>query len=209
MTEGVGILAFGSLIGDPGPEITRATTTRITGVLTPFGVEFARRSDVTRAGAPTLVPLPEGGSPILAQLLVLNVSEEEAKDRLWRRETRRIGQQGHYRDRPKPGPNTLIIDSYPKFGGVAVAFAARFPANIKPLTAQELARLAIESARQLDNGLDGITYLMNAKRDGIITPLLPAYETEVLLRTGAKDLQGALVSIRNRATSGANSKRIV
>jgi hypothetical protein len=48
-----------------------------------------------------------------------------------------------------------------------------------------------------------------AKRDGIITPLLPSYETEVLLRTGAKDLQGALVSIRNRAASGANSKRIV
>jgi hypothetical protein len=88
------------------------------------------------------------GGAVTAELLVLKVPEQEAKDRLWRRETRRIGQGGHYRHSERPGPNTLIIDSYPNFGGVAIALAARFPANIAPLTAHELARLAIAAARE-------------------------------------------------------------
>src|SRR5262245_1570413 len=194
MKGSVGILAFGSLIDEPGPEIEEATTSRITGIFTPFGVEFAR-SSVTRAGAPTLVPLPSGGL-VPAELLVLKVPEQEAKDRLWRREIRRIGQGGHYRHSERPGPNTLIIDTYPNFGGVAIALAARFPANIAPLTAHELARLAIASARHLDNGLDGITYLMNTKRKGIVTPLSPEYEAEILHRTGTEALQAALAQIR-------------
>jgi hypothetical protein len=30
-----------------------------------------------------LVPVREGGSPLLAQILLLNISLSEAKDRLW------------------------------------------------------------------------------------------------------------------------------
>jgi hypothetical protein len=78
----IGILAFGSLIEDPGWEIEEAIVGRKRKVLTPFAVEFAR-SSTKRGDAPTLVPVREGGSPLLAQILLLNISLSEAKDRLW------------------------------------------------------------------------------------------------------------------------------
>ena len=36
--------------------------------------------------------------------------------------------------------------------------------------------------------MDGITYLMNAMKAGIDTPLTPAYEKEILRLTGASNL---------------------
>jgi len=32
------------------------------------------------------VPLPKGGTPVTAQILLVNFSEREAKESLWRRE---------------------------------------------------------------------------------------------------------------------------
>ena len=60
---GVGILAFGSIAGDPGAELAAAVTRRIE-VKTPFAVEFARSSR-SRDGAPTLVPVGEGGAHVV------------------------------------------------------------------------------------------------------------------------------------------------
>jgi hypothetical protein len=45
----VGILAFGSLIDDPGPEIEAALIDRKLNVRTPFNIEFARAS-IKRGG---------------------------------------------------------------------------------------------------------------------------------------------------------------
>ena len=42
MKETVGILAYGSLIDNPGDEIAAATVRTIEEVETPFNVEFAR-----------------------------------------------------------------------------------------------------------------------------------------------------------------------
>ena len=53
----VGILAFGSLIHDPGSELKPKIAMRTRG-MTPFGVEYGRYSSKTRGGAPTLVPHP-------------------------------------------------------------------------------------------------------------------------------------------------------
>ena len=50
----VGILAYGSLIADPGVEIGPLIVRRID-TLTPFPVEYARFS-ATRGGRPTAVP---------------------------------------------------------------------------------------------------------------------------------------------------------
>ena len=61
----VGILAYGSLIEDRGPEIAAAKARIEPGVRTPFKVEFARTSS-TRGGAPTLVPVSIGGEHVLA-----------------------------------------------------------------------------------------------------------------------------------------------
>ena len=196
MEASLGILAFGSLIDNPGAEIEAALVGRKFKIRTPFGVEFAR-SSTKRGGAPTLVPMEQGGTPVLAQILLVNVSEQEAKDRLWRREINRVGQGGHYTRYSNPGPNTLIIDRYENFEGVDVILAARFAATIVPLTAPRLAELAIESARLERTGRDGITYLIDAKRNGITTPLSDAYEQEVLRRLHAVDLSDAIRKIQS------------
>jgi len=67
----IGILAYGSLITHPGQEISSVLDHVIPDVMTPFPVEYARKSG-TRAGAPTLVPVPIGcGTPVKAVVLVL------------------------------------------------------------------------------------------------------------------------------------------
>ena len=85
----IAILAFGSLIEDPGKEIGALISDRIEGVATPFSIEFARSSG-TRCGAPTLIPVDDGGSSVKAVLLVLDsaVGLQQAETLLWRRETR-------------------------------------------------------------------------------------------------------------------------
>jgi hypothetical protein len=87
-----GILAFGSLLDDPGGELRAHVVRRIESVETPFAVEFARSSR-TRDGAPTLVPVPDGGAPVRAAVLVLDdaVDEDLARNLLYRRETRQLG----------------------------------------------------------------------------------------------------------------------
>jgi hypothetical protein len=86
----IGIVAYGSLIDDPAtrfspPRAFLLQTSKLADIKTPFRVEFARRSS-TRAGAPTLVP----GAQVPARIFVLRpeISEQAAKDMLWRRETR-------------------------------------------------------------------------------------------------------------------------
>ncbi len=86
--RGVGILAYGSLISDPGieigPQIARCVPTT-----TPFPVEYARLSS-TRGGAPTVVP-HSSGNPVNAEVLVLSDSVKlpKSKKLLWRLETRK------------------------------------------------------------------------------------------------------------------------
>lgn len=138
-----------------------------------------------------------GGCPVKAHILLLDVVEQEAKDRLWRREIDKIGAGGHYVHRANPGPNTLIIDRYEDLGGVAVVLAARFAATIAPLTAEHLAELAIASVASAQAGRDGITYLIDAKRNGITTPLSSVYEKEILRRTETDDLHEALLKLRS------------
>jgi hypothetical protein len=195
MPRSIGILAFGSLLDSPGKEIEAALVGRKANVVTPFSVEFARRS-MKRGGAPTLVPVKSGGRPVHAQILLLEVAEQEAKDRLWRREINRVGGGGHYVHRANPGPNTLIIDRYENFEGLSVVLAARFAATIAPLTAEHLADLAIASLASAESGRDGITYLIDAKRNGIVTPLSAAYEKEILRRMETADLNKASLKLR-------------
>ena len=77
----IAILAFGSLIEDPGKELHPHIREHIEGIKTPFSIEFARSSS-SRGGGPTLVPVNHGGSPVNAVLLALNPAVEisEARD---------------------------------------------------------------------------------------------------------------------------------
>ena len=75
----IAILAFGSLIEDPGEEIGPLIRDRVEGVRTPFSIEFARRSR-TRGGGPTLIPVDDGGSRLSVPLL----PERPARSVRWR-----------------------------------------------------------------------------------------------------------------------------
>jgi hypothetical protein len=186
----VGILAFGSIVEEPGAELG-AVITRRTRVETPFRVEFARSSR-TRDGAPTLVPVDGGGAHVPAAVLVLDehVTVGAARAMLYRRETGRTD---------GTGAEARWIAELANCGGTDTCLYTALPANIWPLTADKLAELAIDSAAAQAGARrqDGISYLQQQKRRGLVTPLMFPYENAVLARTGARDLDGAWARARS------------
>ena len=199
----VGILAYGSLIDDPGCEIEAVISSKREDVQTPFNVEFARCSS-TRGGAPTLVPVEEGGAQVKAVILVLKerASLDEAKDMLWRRETNNIGTGQCYERPASPEQDKVFVEHLNDFGGISSVIYTRIASNISPLTAPQLAELAIQSATSAHGAekRDGISYLISAKRNGIVTPLSTAYEKEILQKTQSRDLEEAWENCRNKAS---------
>jgi hypothetical protein len=193
MAETVGILAYGSLIGEPGREIESHITRRIS-CRTPFKVEFARTSR-TRNGGPTLVPY-DTGAQVAAQILVVDLPLKEAMDRLYRRETRKIGTNTSYVPPKVATPNMVVVETISPFESIDAVLYTRIGANIEGLTATRLAELAVESARVRQDGSDGISYLMNSKKCGIQTPLSPDYEKEILRLADTDSLEAALASTR-------------
>ncbi len=195
----VGILAFGSILAHPGPELGVAQFDRIDGIETPFRVEFARSSQ-TRDGGPTLVPVNDGGARIPAVVVVLDASvdEEHARDMLYRRESGKVGANVTYSQSKQ-----AWIGELRDFAGVDVCLYTALAPNIQPLTEAHLAELAIKSACAAagTKRRDGISYLNEAKRRGTNTPLMPAYEEEILARTDARDLNEAWEKARSRAVS--------
>jgi hypothetical protein len=197
----IGIFAFGSLIADPGEELDRATESRLDAE-TPFAVEYGRTSRRTRGGAPTLVPVKTGGAKVKATIFVLkdSISEQEARNILWRRETRQVGSGKTYKRPANPGPNSVLVATSRNFMGLDRVFYTDFADSGKLVnpTATELAQLAVGSARDRDvpEGMDGISYLMAAKKAGIKTPLSAEYEKEILRITHSPNLEEALKKAR-------------
>lgn len=200
-SRGVGILAYGSLIDEPGKEIANATIHTRPNIVTPFNLEFARRSR-SRGGAPTLVPVAHGGNPVVGQVFVLDVPEDEAASRLWRREVRKVGSGRNYVAPKEIGPNTVVVRRLEDFAGLDVVLYADITANIEPLTAEVLADLAIESVGNTSLGQDGISYLIAAKNNGIATPLSAQYETEILRRSGCASIEDALATLQEKREGG-------
>lgn len=195
----IGILAYGSLIDEPGSEIEQFEVERRGGVKTPFRVEFARSSD-SRDGAPTLVPVHEGGSYVEATIIVLRdgVDLVEARDILYRRERNRVRQR-ELRYKPDPEePNQVYVELLMDFFSLDYVLYTRIRPNISPLTAEELAKRAVKSA---EGGVgarrrDGISYLIQTKENGVTTLLSGAYEKEILKKTNKDDLQSAWESVQ-------------
>lgn len=191
----IGILAYGSLIEDPGKEIGSLISERREKIRTPFSIEFSRSSS-TRDGAPTVVPVESGGCPVHATILVLDtgVSLDKAEDLLWRRETRNECSDKHYLPPSQPSPNKMVVERISNFEGIDVVLYTKLGANIKDLSAAKLADLAIKSAQGEAGrtGKDGISYLVSVKRQGITTPLMSRYEKEILRKSGASGLEDAL-----------------
>lgn len=196
----IAILAFGSLIEEPGKAICPLIRERISGVRTPFSIEFARSSS-TRDGAPTLIPVDVGGSPVHGVLLVLDsaISLAEAKTLLWRRETRKECSEEQYSRPANPSENQVIVECIERFKGCDLVLYTKIGANIKKPNADHLADLAIKSARRKAGAdeKDGISYLRSAVNQGICTPLLPGYKAAILRKTAAEDLVEARERVRN------------
>ncbi len=186
----IGILAYGLLIDDPRKEIEDLKKEVRDGILTPFHVEFARKSG-TRKDAPTLVPVVDGGSHVNAKLLVLkeNTTLEIAKNALYHRES---GQKGEYKPNPN-NKNQVYVEILKDTLGIDYVLYTKIMANIICRTPKYLACLAIKSAEQggEKNKKDGISYLINAKKNGIYTALSNEYEEEILKQTGSKTLEEA------------------
>ena len=195
-----GIIGFGSLISDPGEELTRATRSR-QDLETPFAVEYGRSSH-TRGGAPTLVPVATGGAKVKATVFVLkeSISEQEAENILYRRERHLVGTGRTYNPSAGRGKNGIVIAACPNLIGLAKIFYTDFSDSGKLTnpTPELLARLAVDSARnrEVPEGNDGISYLMNAKKAGIVTPLSADYEKEILKLTGTASLEQALAKMK-------------
>lgn len=191
----VGILAYGSLIEDPGVEIEPLIQKKISSVTTPFQIEFARSSR-TRGGAPTVVPVDEGGSPVSATILVLNdsISKERAEDLLWRRETRNEGSDKHYSRPTIPKLNTMVVESITSILELDSVLYTKLGSNIANLSEEKLASLAIDSAKStnVEVGKDGISYLIDLKKQGIITPLMNGYEKAILSSLNVGSLEEAI-----------------
>lgn len=196
----IGILAYGSLIDDPGTEISPLIGERQAGVETPFKIEFARKSS-SRCNAPTVIPVENGGSHVKATILVLKagVTPQQAEDLLWRRETRNEHSDKHYTRPSQPNPNRVIVESLKTFKGIDVVLYTSIGSNIENLSPTRLAELAIESAKAKagKDGKDGISYLISLKRHGITTPLMPTYESEILRLMNAVSLETALEQCRH------------
>jgi hypothetical protein len=194
---GVGILAFGSIVDEPGAELAAVITHRLA-VTTPFPVEFARSSR-TRDGAPTLVPVSTGGALVPAEVLVLDgrIATAAGRALLYRRETGRMERTG-------AGPVAGWIAELPGWAGISTCLYAALPANIRPLTADKLAGLAFESAIAPAGASrrDGISYLQQQKRRGVVTPLISSYEDALLRRIGARDLDEAWQRARGLSGQG-------
>ena len=198
----IGILAYGSLIPDPGREIEAATARRISGVKTPFKVEFSRSSRV-RDGAPTLVPVDKGGAKVLGVVFVLreSVTEAAAQDMLYRRERNRVGSGDVYADVDETDIDAAFLGRLNDFAGLQVVFHAALKANIRDPTPGLLARLATASAAAHAGAeeRDGVSYLKAAKESGLVTPLMADYEREILRHTGGHSLDEALAIARKGA----------
>ena len=191
----IGILAFGSLITDPGTELQPRISMRIK-TKTPFPVEYARISQ-TRGGAPTLVPY-ESGAPVTAEILVLDDDTliAEATDMLWRRERRREGAGDTYSR--GTSENSVLVEEFHDDPCVSTVLYTDFNPTGKNLyTAAELAKRAIRSVAAAPPGMDGITYLMRTIQSGIETPLTADYKTEILKQTVTLTLEEALKTARD------------
>src|SRR5271155_1632806 len=143
----LGILAYGSLITSPGPEIASVIVERIKNVETPFKVEFARKSK-TRGHAPTLIPVGSGGARVKAEILVVrdDFAPDWAADMLWRMETHQTGRQ-KYRRPDAIDRNDVIVETIHDLAGVRTVLYTKIGQNIDRLSAKTLAELAVNSVR--------------------------------------------------------------
>lgn len=191
----LGILAYGSLINQPGEEIAKIEIKRIK-CETPFNVEYARTS-ATRNNAPTLIPVQNRSNSVIAEIIVLSddIDVEVAKSILWRRETHKVNSNETYKHSDNPSNNKVVVDVLSDFMNIQNVLYTSIGSNIqKPITGELLADFAIASILDDvgESKKDGIRYLLDNKNNGIKTELSNEYERQILLKTATKSLEEAI-----------------
>ncbi|MBC8487128.1 MAG: hypothetical protein H8D45_13955 [Bacteroidetes bacterium] len=191
----IGILAYGSLINNPGKEIEPLIIDRIS-CRTPFKVEYARTSK-SRNGAPTLILTESFGNEVSAIILVLKNTTDlnYAKSILWRRERHKIGDKKEYVEPKNPTINQVVVKTINNFKNVETVIYTSIGKNIDgTINPEILAELAIDSILKDagKKGEDGIRYLLSAKNNGIITEFSKKYEQLILEKTETKTLEDAI-----------------
>jgi hypothetical protein len=140
-----------------------------------------------------------------------DVSVDEARDMLWRRERSKECSGEKYAE--STSANAVLARETSESPWVCIALYTDFNEAGKiaqPMPA-ELARCAIQSVGKAEAGKDGISYLQNAIACGIKTPLTDAYRGEILKQTNTASLQEALekamaeAGIKVRATYPAEA----
>jgi cation transport regulator ChaC len=198
MKHRIGILAFGSLIDNPGKEINELEIERIN-CITPFKIEFARISS-SRDKAPTLVPVEENskGKKTNATIIVIdeNIKLDEAKSILWRRECHKTDRNEKFVERKKPTSKNVLVLELENFCEVEKVIYTSFlkQDEYQNLTPEKLADYAIESilSKAGVEKKDGIRYLQSTKKYGIITENSQEYEKQILLKTNTASLEEAI-----------------
>jgi hypothetical protein len=190
-----GILAYGSLITEPGLEIERLVISKVK-ALTPFKVEF-KRSSSSRGGAPTLIPVSAGGSSVFGEVFILKENNPAIiKSILWRRELHSTDSKREYREISNPTINTVQILSLDNFQNLEKVFYTSINQNIdEPVTGKILKELAINSilSNAGERFLDGVRYLRDMIKMGVKTPLIEEYVFEILDYTKARNLDDAII----------------
>ena len=171
----IAILAYGSLLDEPGPELAAVVVGRVP-CRTPFPVEYGRASQ-RWGGGPVLVPHPAGGL-VEGSLLLLSdaVPLGAAVDLLAEREGLPSGRGVVQVE--APGEPRLVL-------------TASLPRNL-PRPDMTPAALARRAARSAGSGpRNGVAYLRRAIASGVVTPRTADYAREVLALAGADTLEEA------------------
>jgi hypothetical protein len=170
----IGILAYGSLLHTPGPELAALIVGRRP-CRTPFPVEYGRASR-RWGGGPVLVPHPRG-APVDGAVLLLGpgVGLGGAVDALAEREG-------------LPSARGVLQVEMP---GDLLVLVAGLPRNLPApdMTPDALARRAVASVGA--GPRNGIGYLRGAIDAGVVTPLTEAYAARVRELAGAVSLEEA------------------
>jgi hypothetical protein len=205
--QSIGLLAYGSLRWHPEGLREVLNLAGAIDVETPFAIEFARTSK-WRDGCPTLIPVESGGSGVAAVVIPFRdgISLPDAKTQVWRREL--MQSTGTYDKESNAGsPNKVYVEPIERrIAEFDVVLSVNIGSNIDELDGATLAEFAIASARAPAGGRreDGISYLIEAKKQKIETPLLPAYEAAILTRLAAASLHEAWTVARASSVDAAS-----
>lgn len=204
-TQHITILAYGSLIWDPGNEIKQHTIAVID-CFTPFNIEYAQISG-TRGSAPTLTKVEGFGGKTRAKLFVLDYhNNPKEKKRVYSLVCKREGIENEkpwdgYGDPPAPIFREDILE-YSTVFYCAFKIKKDIESIVKKgLLVKKLVEWAKKSVKECAKSgkieKNGVRYLINCYKAGIITPLTEAYIQEL----GGMDIEEIERKILNEKKS--------